>query len=695
MFSLSKPILILLLVIFAGGMNSLSAQDRRVERAEKAFELRQYHEAVDLYRRAYDRVRRNDREEATRLMYKVALSYRYTNQHRMAEAWFNRAVRAGYDDPGALLYLADAMMMNEKYEEAMERYREYADLVPDDWRGPRGMASVELAMELRENPTQYEVDDIRILNSRQDDYTPAFGDHRGSTLIFASSRDNALGSLEDPWTGNQPTSFFVSQQDRAGDWNRPVLLDEGPVNTEFNEGAPSVNLDATEMFFTRCTRSDGADVGCRIYRASRDGAQWSSPQEVRLTNDSMVTVGHPAISPDGLDLYFAADLPGSMGDRDIWVVSRRGQGDDFGPPRNLGEPVNTRGNEMFPYVRDDGTLYFASDGHPGMGGLDIFKTTHTPEGWSEPENVGTPVNSSADDFGIIFKPGEEKGFFSSNRGRTGAYDIYSFILPPLELFITGVILDDSTQTVVPGAEVQLVGSDGSLRRVESDREGRYVFDPSIVRENTRYDIVVNKPGYFAGRGEESTFDVEQSREFVVDIGIAPIPETAIELPEILYGFDSWELQEQFRDSLNGLVRTMNDNPNFVIELASHTDSRGTHAYNDTLSYRRAQAVVDYLVEQGIARERLEAAGYGMREPRVLEHDVEREGFLFEAGTELTEEFIEGLPSEEVQDAAHQMNRRTEFRVLHEDYEPPEEEEADPEVPVPEEGREDDMRSGGR
>ena len=692
MFSLSRLILILLLLMVAGCMSNLSAQDRRVERAEKAFELRQYHEAIDLYRRAYDRVRRNDREEATRLMFKVALCYRYTNQHRMAEAWFNRAVRAGYDDPEALLFLADAMMMNEKYGEALERYREFTDLVPDDWRGPRGIASVELALELQDKPSQYEVDEIRILNSRQDDYTAAFGDHRGSTLIFASSRDNALGDHEDPWTGNQPTSFFVSQQDRAGDWNRPVLLDEGPVNTEFNEGAPSVNLDATEMFFTRCTRSDGADVGCRIYRASREGAGWGSPREVNLTNDSLVTVGHPAISPDGLELYFAADLPGSIGDRDIWVASRNSQRDDFGPPRNLGEPVNTRGNEMFPYVRDDGTLYFASDGHPGMGGLDIFKTTHTPEGWTEPENVGKPVNSPADDFGIIFKPGEDEGFFSSNRGRTGAYDIYYFIDPPLELYITGVVLDDSTQTSVPDAQVQLIGSDGSLRRIQSDREGRYIFGPSMVREDTRYDIVVNKTGYFAGRGEQSTLDVQENREFIVDIGIAPIPETAIELPEILYEFDSWELQEQFKDSLNGLVRTMNDNPNFVIELASHTDSRGTHAYNDTLSYRRAQAVVDYLVEQGIDPERLEAAGYGMREPRVLERDVEREGFLFEAGTELTADFIEGLPSEEIQDAAHQMNRRTEFRVLREDYEPPEEEVPDQEDP--DGNRENDGRPEG-
>ncbi len=649
----------------------LLAQNRRLERAELAFELRQYEEAIDLYRRAYNRIRRSDREEATRIIFKIALCHRYTNNHRMAEAWFNRAVRGNYPDPVAILYLADAMMTNGKYEEAREQYERYAEKVPDDWRGPRGIASVEAAMKLKEEPADYEVEAIRLFNSRFDDYTPAFADHRATSLVFASSRDDALGRDKDPWTGNQHTSFFITYQDRAGDWSRPSLLDEGPVNTEYNEGAPSVNASATTMFFTRCVRAEEVDMGCRIFKATREGANWTNPQGVPLTTDSLVTVGHPAISPDERELYFVSDMPGSIGAKDIWVVRRDSPQGEFGPPENLGEPINTKGSEMFPYVHEDGSLYFASDVHPGMGGLDIFVARYTPDGWTVPENLGSPINSPADDFGIVFKPGLEQGFFSSNRGRTGAYDIFSFYLAPVEFIISGKVLDDSTQTAVPGAVVQLVGSDGSLNQQETDRDGRYSFDETIVRENTVYEILVNKSGYFSGRAQESTVGLEQSRQFEVDISIAPIPVTAIELPEILYEFDSWELQTQFKDSLNGLVQTMRNNPNIVIELASHTDSRGTHGYNDTLSLRRARAVVEYLMEQGIEPERLEAVGYGKRSPRRIESGIEREGFVFEEGTELSEDYIDTLPSEEHQDAAHQLNRRTEFRVIREDYEPPE------------------------
>ncbi len=675
--------LILLLFVFP---DELFAQNRRLERAERAFELRQYDEAVDLYRRAYNRVRRRDRREATRLIFQIALCHRYTNNHRMAEAWFNRAVRSNYPDPIAILYLADAMMNNGKYEDALEQYQKYAEKVPDDWRGPRGIASVELALQLMEEPNEYDVEAIRLFNSRYDDFTPAFADHRATILIFASSRDEALGRDNDPWTGNKHTSFFITFQDRAGDWGRPRLLDEGPINTEYNEGSPSVNAPATEMFFTRCVRAEDVDMGCRIYKASRDGANWTNPQIVPLTNDSMVTVGHPAISPDELELYFASDMQGSIGDMDIWVVRRNSPGGEFGQPENLGEPVNTKGTEMFPYVHEDGSLYFASDGHPGMGGLDIFRTSLTPDGWTEPENLGTPINSPADDFGIVFKPGLEQGFFSSNRGRTGSYDIHSFYLAPVLFSISGTVYDDSTQTTLRGAVVQLLGSDGSLIQTETDRDGHYMFDEQQVRENTSYEILVNMTGYFSGRAQESTVGLDRSREFEVDVSIAPIPVTAIALPEILYEFDSWELQAQFKDSLNGLVRTMRDNPNIVIELASHTDSRGTHEYNDTLSQRRAQAVVDYLVEQGIEKERLEAVGYGKRKPRLIETTIERDGYVFEAGTELTEQYIDNLTEEEHQDVAHQLNRRTEFRVTREDYEPPEPpEEQGIEVPiVPEE-----------
>lgn len=649
--------------------NELSAQNRRLERAERAFELKQYDEAADLYRRAYTRVRRRDREEATRLIFQVALCYRYTNRHRMAEAWFNRAVRANYKDPVAILYLADAMMANERYDAAFEQYQRYAEKVPDDWRGPRGMASVEAALHLREEPEEFEVSAVRLFNSRADDFTPAFADHRATSLIFASSRDDALGRDNDPWLGNKHTSFFITFQDRTGDWRRPVLLDEGPINTEYNEGAPSINATATEMYFTRCTRAEETDMGCRIFRARREGANWTNPQELQLTADSLVTVGHPAISPDELRLYFASDMPGSIGTMDIWMVERDSPNGEFGQAVNLGETINTQGDEMFPYVHEDGSLFFASNGHPGMGGLDIFRSEFTPDGYTSPVNLGPPINSAGDDFGIVFKPGLEQGFFSSNRGRTGAYDLYSFYLAPVEFIISGVVLDDSTQTAVRDASVQLVGSDGSLVQIETDRDGHFVFDESIVRENTSYEILVNKTGYFSGRASETTVGLDRSRTFELSIGIAPIPVVAVTLPDILYEFDSWELQTQFKDSLNGLVQTMRDNPNIVIELASHTDSRGTDEYNDTLSQRRARAVVDYLVEQGIESERLEAAGYGKRMPRVLQNTIRRNGYVFEAGTVLNERFIDGLDSEEAQEIAHQLNRRTEFTVIREDYEP--------------------------
>lgn len=670
MHKLIRPLLLFFVVFLTVSPEGVMAQNRRLERAEKAFELRQYNEAVDLYRRAYNRISRRDRDEATRLTFKIALCYRYTHNHRMAEAWFNRAVRFNYPEPIAILYLADAMMINGKYEGALEQYKKYAEKVPDDWRGPHGIASVELAMQLLEEPEDYEVESVRLFNSRADDYTPAFADHRASSLIFASSRDAAMGNDTDPWTGNKHSSFFITYQNRAGNWDRPSLLDEGPVNTEYNEGAPSINAAATVMYFTRCTRAEEMDMGCRIFRARRDGANWDNPQEVRLTTDSAVTVGHPAISSDELALYFVSDMRGSIGEKDIWVARRNTRNDEFGPPENLGEVVNTKGSEMFPYVHEDGSLYFASDGHPGLGGLDIFRTTYTTDGWTPPENVGFPINSSADDFGIVFKPGLEQGFFSSNRGRAGSYDIYSFYRAPIEFLISGQVLDDSTRAVVRGAAVQLVGSDGSLRQTETDREGKYVFGSSDVKESTDYEILVNKAGYFAAHAHTSTVGEERSRQFEVNMTIAPIPLTAIGLPEIFYEFDSWELQTQFKDSLNGLIRLMQDNPNIVIELAAHTDDRGTEEYNDSLSQRRAQEVVNYLVGQGIDPGRLQPVSYGKRMPRIIEVTIEREGFVFEAGTELTEEYISQLPTEEHQEVAHQLNRRTEFRVVAEDYEPP-------------------------
>lgn len=648
----------------------VNGQHRRTIRADAAFELRQYSEALNQYQRAYNRVRRKDRVEATRILFQMAMCYRYLNESRRAESFFRRAIRGNYPDPIAILYFAEALMKNEKYDLAKEQFGIYSEKVPDDWRGPNGVASVDAALHLLENPGLYEVNVERNFNSREDDFAPAFGDNRNSMLVFTSSRDGAVGSKTDPWTGGNHTSLFVSYLDRRGDWSNPVLLDDGIVNTEFNEGTPSINASGTEMFFTRCESVPDADIGCRIFVSQRAGAAWGQPQEVNLVSDSSISVGHPAISNDEMRLYFVADMPEGQGGKDIWVAERESPGGDFQNPRNLGPVINTPGDEMFPFEREDGTLYFASNGHPGLGGLDIFFSMPQGNSWTEPENLGTPVNSPGDDFGITFRRGENSGFFSSNRNERGLRGdgILSFFLAPVEFTLQGTVRDDSTKTVLPDVQIQLVGSDGSFAQTETSQTGEYFFDKTQLRNNTSYEILVSREGYFNMRGHETTMDIVRSRDFVYDFYLVPIPDTPIELPEILYEFARWELLPQYKDSLNGLITTLVENPGLIIELASHTDSRGSDEVNDTLSQRRAQSVVDYLIEQGIERDRLVARGYGKRVPREIENTIEREGFTFEAGTVLNEEYINALPSEEHRDAAHQLNRRTEFRVISDDYE---------------------------
>ncbi len=645
-------------------------QNRRLERADRAFELKQYHEALRHYQRVFNRVNRRDRAEGTRILFNQAICFRYLNEPRRAEAFFRRAVRGNYPDPIAIFYLGEAMLQNEKYEQALEQFKRYKEKAPDDWRGQWGIESVAMAQYLEENPGLYEVDVIRGFNSRQDDLTPAFGDNRNSMLIFASSRDGAVGGNTDPWTGNNHTSLFVSFLDRRGDWSSPTVLDEGPVNTEFNEGAPSVNVTSTELYFTRCEAIPDVDIGCRIYVSQRSGANWGEPRVVPLVSDSSISVGHPAISHDDMRLYFVSDMPGGVGGLDIWYAERESPGGEFKNPRNLGEVINTPGDDKFPYVREDGTLYFSSNGHPGMGGLDIFFSQPQGDSWTPPENMGTPINSSGDDFGITFRRGENSGFFSTSRNvRGGRGDaILSFYLAPVEFTLQGTVRDDSTKIALPGAQVQLVGSDGSFVQTETNNEGRYNFDKTQIRSNTSYELLVSKERYFNARGQETTIGIERSRDFVFDFYLEPIPDQPIELPEILYEFARWELLPQYQDSLNGLIVTLEDNPDLIIELASHTDSRGTHEVNDTLSQRRAQSVVNYLIERGIEEQRLVARGYGKRVPRVIERTMVRGGFTFEEGTVLTEEYINSLPTEEHRDVAHQLNRRTEFRVLSDEFE---------------------------
>jgi peptidoglycan-associated lipoprotein len=660
---------VLLSVLFFLISHQGMAQHRRTVKADKAFEMRQYSRALDHYKKAYNKVRKKDRKEASRILFQTAMCQRYLNRPREAEATFRRVVRANYPDPIAHYYLGEAYLQNAKYDLALEQFTKYKGAAPDDWRGQHGIEAVAVAQQLLENPGFYEVNFEKVFSSRQNDFAPAFGDPRNAMLLFTSSRDGAVGDKKDPWTGENYTSLFVSYLDRKGIWSNPAPLDEGPVNTEFNEGVPSVNASGTELFFTRCQSVPNIDMGCRIYMSKRSGATWGEPKEVVLVSDSTVSLGHPAISYDDMRLYFVADMPGGQGGKDIWYADRKSAGGDFGSPQNLGPVINTPGDDMFPSVRDDGTLYFSTNGRPGLGGLDIFFSQPDGRSWSVPQNMGTPVNSPGDDFGITFRKGANSGFFSSNRVERGTRGdvIYSFHVAPVDFTISGTVRDDSTKTALREVQVQLIGSDGSFVQVETNNSGVYTFDKDKIKPETKYDILVSKEKYFNVRGQESTVGIVRSRDFVNDFLLAPIPKQPIELPEILYDFASWELLPQYKDSLNGLVTTLKDNPGLVIELASHTDSRGSVAANDTLSQKRAQSVVDYLIAQGIDQRRLVAKGYGKSVPRNIDKAIIRQGFTFRAGTVLSETYINRLPNEAQRDVAHQLNRRTEFRVLRDDF----------------------------
>ncbi len=646
--------IVLGLFLFSG----IHSQSRRLERAERAYSAGEYYEAIGLYRDAYSAV--NDRDLRTEIVFRIAKCYMKVSDSRQSEGWFSRAVSRNYKDPEVYRYFGDALKMNEKYQEAIEQYRIYQELVPDDPRGRIGIESSELAMHWMENPGPYEITEAGFFNSRESDYSPAFASRDHAHVYFTSAR-KGRGNDRHGVTGEYFADIYESRRDRQGQWSAPSPL-EG-INSEFDEGTPSLNLKHTVMYFTSCKAVRKKSNGCQVYQTRRSGEQWGRPELIDLAPDTLIAA-HPAISPDELTLYFVSDMPGGAGSKDIWKVTRSNPNSSWGVPVNLGPEINTPGDEVFPYVHPDGTLYFSSNGHPGMGGLDIFKATKTDDGSWNVENMGYPLNSPADDFGIVFEDKTVRGFFSSNRGRHNVDNIFSFYLPPLVFNAEGRVKDIDSEEFIAGSTVMMVGSDGTLLEVNTGAEGRFRF---MLRPEADYVFIASKEGYLTDKKGITTRGHDRSKDFSVMIGIQS-HEKPIELPNILYDFARWDLRPESMAALDGLVETLNNNPKITIELASHTDSRGGAAHNMELSQRRAQSVVDYLIDNGIAAGRLVAAGYGKSRPRVVDERLSSAFSFLPAGTALSEEFIEGLPSEEQREIAHQINRRTEFEVLSTDFE---------------------------
>ena len=655
---------ILIFLVFVFSHSILSGQNNKKEkdfRANAAFDAGGYYEAIDLYKNAFNKIR--DRNKKNEIVFKIAECYRIIGESKKAEVWYRKVINRDLQDPSIFLRYGEMLMISENYSEAAEQFKRYKELVPDDPRGETGLRSCQIAVQWLENPTNYVVEEMRFFNSRQRDFSPAFAEDDYSTVLFASNRDAATGKATHGATGENFTDLFISRMDRKGKWSVPVPVG-GDLSSESDDGTPNVSHDFMTLYFTRCPKGKNEKLGCQIFHSRKSGFDWQKPEKLRIIDDSIV-VAHPAISLDNLSLYFVSDMPGGYGGKDIWVITRDNEGSDWSSPQNLGEDINTPGDEMFPYAHADGALYFSSDGRIGLGGLDIYKAARLETGRWSVENLRPPINSSYDDFGIVFEHESERGYFSSNRKGRGNDEIYSFYLPPLKFNISGIVRDEKTNLVIQDATVKSIGSDGITVETVTGNEGAFRF---MLNPNTDYVFVATRDGYLSGKEKETTKGLEKSTEFRTVIYLSAVDQV-IELPNIFYDFAKWDLRPESMVSLDRLVETLVDNPNVTIELMSHTDSRGTDQDNIILSQRRAQSVVDYLISKGIAADRLQARGYGEDVPKVVDEKIAQEYDFLKVGQILTESFINSLPTTEQQEKAHQVNRRTEFKVLRTDYIP--------------------------
>jgi peptidoglycan-associated lipoprotein len=630
------------------------AQSPKTKKADEAYNNWQWSEAIELYKKALTKI--DNKALKAEVLYKVADCYKRVNDLKNAENSYAKAIKAKYPDPRAQLYMADCQKAQERYTDAMTSYTEYKKLVPSDPRGDDGIKSCTIAQKWKDSPTRHEVT-ICPFNSKVLDFAPNYADKKYNTLWFSSMREGATGSGTDGTTGQSFSDIYEVKRDKKGAWNTPSPVDK-MVNTGEGEGAMVFNKKKDAVYFTRCPKETKKTLGCMIMVSTKKGNGWGAAEEVILCADSF-TVGHPALNADETVLYFASDMPGGLGGKDIWKVQLDKQRKPKDSPVNLGPMINTAGDEMFPYVTET-ALYFASNGLIGMGGLDNFKAPISGDGFSVPENLKFPINSAADDFGICIEAKNENGFFTSSRaGGKGMDDIYEFRLPPVLFSLAGVVKDLDSGEPIIGATVKLIGSDGSSVEVKSDATGNYRYDftpdgKRYVNANISYTVSGAMENHLADTKDFTTVGIETQTDFTKDLQLKPIKkEVGFRLPEILYDLSAWDLKPQYQDSLTGLVKTMNQNPNIVIELGSHTDTRGDNKSNEVLAQKRAQSVVDYLVSKGIAGDRMVARGYGENRPLMTDKD------------------IAAMATEEEKEAAHQKNRRSEFKVLREDYVPKE------------------------
>lgn len=636
-----------------------SCKSAKLSDAEEKQRIGEYYEAAAIYRKVYTKTSPKKRDLRGYVAFRMAECNRLINNTAKATSAYLNALRYDYPDTVLQLRLGQMLHKTGNYAEAVKYYNAYLAYDSTSRLAANGREGCTLAPGWKKEPTRYEVHRMDKFNSRRGEFSPMLAGEKFDQLYFASSRTKDKEAKISAITGQNADNLFRVKQDEKGVWLAPEEL-EDEVNTEFDEGTPSFSADGNTMYYTYCAQDPDGPRTAEIYISSRSSAKWGKGTRAMIVKDSVTALGHPSITPDGQYLYFTSDAVGGYGGKDLFRA--RVMGSNFGPMENLGPAINTPGDEVFPYARDSVTLYFASDGHPGMGGLDLFKATCDSTGHWQVENMRAPINSAADDFGITFAGKAEKGLFSSNRNDARGYDhLYSFELPTITVFIEGIV-NDVDEEPIEGATVRIVGKDGLNVKATTKKDGSYRVE---LERDIRYVMMASARGFLNQNYELQTGPEEKNETYIVDFFLSPISKPVV-IDNIFYDFDKATLRPESKEALDRLIKMLDDNPNVTIELGAHTDRKGTDAYNEKLAQRRAQSVVDYLVAGGIHPDRLEAKGYGESVPKLINKKLAKKYPFLKEGDRLTEAFIGGLTPEQ-QEIADQLNRRTEFKVLRTNY----------------------------
>ena len=636
--------------------------DKAIRKGDQFYAINEYIEAAKEYKKAYRKTSAKEKPKRGVIAWKMAECYRKTNNAARAMGSYKNAIRYNYPDSLAHRHLADALLVTGNYKEAIKSYEAFLAIDSEDRLAQVGLQTARQSADWKKNPTKYIVKRADELNGMRSDFCPMYVGSDTTMIVTTSTRKEATGTDISGVTGQKCADLFLTKRNDKGKWQKVELI-QGETNSAYEDGACAFTPDGKMMYFTRCVTDDQFPRFAAIYRSPRKDATWGKPEPVKISSDTLSSYAHPAVSPDGEWLYFASDMAGGVGGFDIWRFYIGGNQFKAGILENLGEQINTEGNELFPAFGPGKELYFSSNGYPGMGGLDIFCASQVNDSTYKVNNMMAPVNSNADDFGITFAPELYRGYFSSNRNDARGWDhIYSFYLPETVHMLRGWLYEKDGYELTGGV-IHMIGNDGSKSSIGVMNDGSYSVR---VTPGVEYVLLGTCKGYLNAMQELKTTDQTGKVEYQRDFELAPIHRPVL-IDNIFYEFDKATLTPESTASLDELVTLLENNPNVTIELGSHCDFRGSDKYNEKLSQKRAESVVNYLIEQGIDAERLTAKGYGESSPKsILKKVTEKYPFLKENDV-LTEQFINAIQSEEEQEICHQLNRRTEFRVLRTTY----------------------------